>query len=86
MGGIIYGLCALTAGMCAYLLLKAYRTNGYSLTLWGGLCFSGLTLSNVLLIVDKLMLPIEQDLAPLRYTVTLIAMMILIYGLIFDTE
>ena len=54
---IIYTLCALTALACAYLLLQGYRRGGYRLLLWSGLCFAGLTINNLLLVIDKLILP-----------------------------
>ena len=85
MSGIIYGLCALTAFLCTFLLLKAYRQNHYNLLLWGGLCFAGLTASNALLVIDKLMLP-EVDLSPWRYILALLSMLILLYGLIWNKE
>lgn len=85
MAGIIYGLCALTAFLCAWLLLKAYHGSKYRLLLWGGLCFAGLTLSNSLLVIDKLVVPME-DLSAWRYLITLISMLILLYGLIWDSE
>ena len=53
------------------------------LLLWSGLCFLGLTVSNVLLFVDLVVLP-EVDLSTLRSLVTLISLVVLIYGLIWD--
>lgn len=85
MAGVIYSLCALTAFLCTYLLLRAYKSNGYKLLLWGGLCFIGITASNILLIVDKIFLP-TIDLSPLRHSVTLASMMVFLYGLIWDIE
>ncbi len=57
MAAVIYSLCALAALFCAWLLLQAYRRSHYKLLLWGGLCFIGLTLNNILLIIDKLVVP-----------------------------
>lgn len=85
MAGIIYGLCALTAFLCSWLQLQAYRRSRYKLLLWGGLCFAGLTLSNGLLVIDKLVLP-DVDLSSWRHLLTLASLMILLYGLIFDSE
>lgn len=82
MGALIYFLCALTAFACFVLLWRAWRTNRASLLFWSGLCFAGLTVSNVLLVIDKLVLPQEIDLTPLRSAVTLGALLLLIYGLI----
>lgn len=86
MAAVIYGLCALTAFLCAWLLLAAYRRNGYRLLLWGGLCFAGLTLTNAVLIIDKIFLPTQIDLSVWRYGMTLGSLLIFIYGLIWDTE
>lgn len=85
MGAIIYGLCAVTAVLCAWLLLRAFTRSGYRLLLWGGLCFSGLTLSNILLVIDKLLLP-DVDLSVWRNLLTLIALGVFLYGLVFDTD
>ena len=85
MAGLIYGLCALTAFLCACLLWQAYRQSRYNLLLWGSLCFAGLTLSNALLVIDKLVVQMV-DLSTWRYGVTLLSMLILLYGLIWDKE
>jgi uncharacterized membrane protein YccC len=85
MTSLIYGSCALTAFLCAWLLLRAYRSSRYRMLLWGGLCFMGLTLSNAFLVIDKLVVQ-TVDLTTWRYLVTLISMLILLYGLIWTTE
>jgi hypothetical protein len=84
MAGLIYGDCALTALLCAGLLLRAYRKSRYRLLLWSGLCFVGLTLNNLLVVMDKLIVRI--DLATPRVVVALLATLILLYGLIWDAE
>ena len=85
MGALVYALCALTALFCAYLLLQAYRRGGYRLLLWSGLCFVGLTLNNLMLVLDKLVFP-DVDLSIWRTSVALAAMLVLLYGLIWDSE
>jgi len=85
MGWIIYSLCAATALVCAYLLLQAFGRNRYRLLLWSGLCFGGLALNNLLLVIDKLVLR-ESDLSTVRAAVSLLAMLVLPYGLIWDRE
>jgi hypothetical protein len=85
MAALIYGLCALTALLCAWLLLQAYRRGRYRLLLWSGLCFVGLTLNNVLLVIDKLVFP-HIDMSTPRVSVALLAMSVLLFGLIWDTE
>lgn len=85
MAATIYGLCALAAGLCTYLLVQGYRRGKYRLLLWSSICFAGLTLNNLLLVVDKLIFP-EIDLSALRTSVALMAMCVLLYGLIWNTE
>jgi hypothetical protein len=85
MATAIYALCMLTALACALLLLQAWRRSGYRLLLWSGLCFAGLTLNNLLLVVDKLVLP-QIDLSLWRTSVALLAMVVLLYGLIWESE
>lgn len=85
MAGLIYGLCALTALLCAWLLLKAYYRNRYKLLLWSGLCFAILTINNIILLVDKIAIP-TTDLSVWRLVTALIAMVVLLYGLIWNAE
>jgi hypothetical protein len=85
MGPIIYGLCALTAATCTYLLAHAYRRSHYRLLLWSALCFAGLTLNNLVLVLDKIAFP-QIDFLVVRTAVSFIAMSILLYGLIWDAE
>lgn len=86
MASAMYFLCALTAVMCAWLLLQAYFRGGYRLLLWSGVCFVGLALNNMLLVVDKVLLPATADLSLWRTGVALAAMCVLLYGLILDAE
>jgi uncharacterized membrane protein len=85
MAAVIYFLCAATALICTVLLLRAYRQGGYRLLFWSGLCFAGLTANNLLLVIDKLVVP-DIDLSTLRAAVALLAMAVLLYGLIWRTE
>ncbi|MFN7944830.1 MAG: DUF5985 family protein [Blastocatellia bacterium] len=85
MAALIYSLCALMALLCAWQLLQAWRRTRYRLLLWSGLCFVGLTANNILLVVDKVLLP-EVDMAILRSVTALVALLILLYGLIWNTE
>ena len=85
MASIIYTLCALTALLCAVLLLQTYARSHYSLLLWSGLCFVGLTANNALLVIDELLVP-DVDLSTWRFTVGLVAMLVLLYGLIWQVD
>jgi len=86
MGMLIYGLCALTSSLCAWLLLQAYTRTTYKLLLWIGLFFVVSAVNNVLLMVDKLVFPVTIDLSVPRYLISLLAFGILFRGLIFEEE
>lgn len=86
MAGIIFSLCSATALGCAVLLFRGYSRSKSRLLLWSSFCFIGLTISNLLLVVDRILFPSEFDLTPIRYSVTLGAMVLLIYGLIWESE
>lgn len=85
MVAAIYSLCAIAALICTLLLARAYLRGGYRLLLWSALCFAGLTLNNVLLVLDKVVFP-AADLSLWRTGVALAAMLVLLYGLIWETE
>ena len=85
MAGIVYVLCAATAFGCAWLLFRAYTSSGHALLLWSTLCFAFLTLSNVLLVADRLLFA-DVDLSTLRLIPALAAMVVLVHGLIWHGE
>ena len=61
-----------------------YRRNRTRLLFWSAWCFAGLALNNALLLVDLYVVP-EIDLFVLRTSVALLAMLVLLYGLIWDS-
>ncbi len=85
MGSIIYGLCALTCLLCAVLLLRAYLRSRARVLFWSGLCFVGLTASNVLLVLDRIVLPLA-DLSTARLAVALVSVLLLLYGLVMEGD
>jgi hypothetical protein len=85
MAATIYLLCALCALLCFYLLMRAYLRGGYRLLLWSAICFGGLTLNNLVLVIDKTVL-VSTDLSIWRTAIALAAMAVLLYGLIWDSE
>jgi hypothetical protein len=85
VGAVVYFLCALTAFACFALLWRAWRANHADLLFWSALCFAGLTASNVLLVVDKLALP-DIDLSVVRLSITLAALLLLIFGLVWGDD
>ena len=85
MATAIYMLCLLTSAACAVLLLRGYAKTRVRLLLWSGLCFVGLALNNLLLVVDLRVLP-ETDLSVYRTLPALLGVLILIYGMIWETR
>ncbi len=81
----IYVLCALTSLACAWLLLHRYGHSRHRLLFWSGLCFAAMTVNNVILVVDKLVFP-KIDLSLFRQVSALVAVMLLLYGLIYEKE
>lgn len=84
MHGLVYILCALTSFLCAVLLWRGYRASGARLLLWSAWCFVGLTLNNVLLVVDMAISQI--DLSLIRTIPALIGVALLIFGLVWEGE
>ena len=85
MAQVIFALCALTAIVCASLLLRAYFRNRRRLLFWSGLCFVGLFVNNILLILDKVVFP-DVDLSRWRLLAALAALSVLLFGLIWEQE
>ena len=86
MAQIIYILCILTSLACAWLLLGSYRRTGHRLLFWSGLCFVVITFNNVLLLVDRVVFPTSVDLLTYRLASALLALLLLLYGLIYEKE
>ena len=85
MAETVYILCALTCVACAVLLVRGYLKSRARLLLWSSVCFAGLTGNNILLFMDKVMLP-NVDLLLARNLVALLSLVAMLYGLIFDFE
>jgi hypothetical protein len=83
MSNAVYALCAATSLFCAVLLTRSYRARRDRVLLWLGLCFWGLALNNVLLFTDYVVMP-ALDLAVFRTVSAAAALLILLFGLIWD--
>ena len=83
MDKVIYGLCSATALACAVLLLRSHRRTGFRLLLWSGLCFVGLCITNVLLVLDRFVF-LDVDLSSWRLGVGFVAMLLLVFGLVTE--
>ncbi|HEX6371016.1 MAG TPA: DUF5985 family protein [Longimicrobium sp.] len=85
MATLVYSLCALTSLACAVLLLRGYFASRVRLLLWSGLCFAGLAANNVLLLIDKRVVP-TLDLSLWRSLPALAGVALLLYGLVWETR
>jgi hypothetical protein len=82
---LIYILCTLTSVGCGVLLWRGYRKTQLRLLLWSAICFLILALANAFLFLDLIVFP-DLDLLLLRSIVTLSAVLVLLYGLIFESN
>ena len=85
MAELVYVLCAVTSIACAVLLLMGYQRSRTRLLFWSGLCFVGLALNNVVLFVDLVLIP-SMDLSLVRSGTALIAMLVLLFGLVWESR
>ena len=78
-------LTLLTTLLCAGFLLRAYQNVRKRLLLWSGLCFVGLAISNALRIAD-LRIFLSLDLYTYRLGTTAVAMSLLLWGLVWESQ
>lgn len=85
MAELVYILCAATSIVCALLLFRGYRDNRTRLLFWSSLCFAGLALNNIVLFLDLVIVP-TVDLSIIRSLIALISLLLLLFGLVFDSH
>lgn len=81
----VYGLCLLTSGACAALLMRAWRRTGSRLLLWTATSFCFLTLNNLALVADMVLFP-AVDLWLLRFLATVVAISLLLFGFVWESD
>jgi Family of unknown function (DUF5985) len=81
----VYILCAITSILCAVLLLRGYRETRTRLLFWASLCFVFLAINNVLLYMDLVVLT-HTNLFWYRNTTAMIGMLVLLFGLIWESQ
>lgn len=84
-GPIVYLLCFCSSALCAYLLVNAFMRSREKLLLWSAACFCFLTLNNLLVFIDIILLP-ETDLTWARSITSFAAVGVLLYGFIWEIE
>jgi hypothetical protein len=85
IASMVYILAATTSLACALLLARGYFRSRVRLLMWSSLFFAALTADNILLFFDLSIFP-QFNLALWRHSVTLIGLVLLLFGLIWDSE
>ena len=83
---VLYLMAVLTCVTCTVLLGRGYMRTGVRLLLWSTLCFVGLSISNVLLFFDLIVVPTEVDLRIWRLVAAAAGLVFLLYGFIWESE
>jgi hypothetical protein len=82
----VYLLCAATSVCCLALLTRSYLRTRNRLLLWSALAFVGFAINNLLVFIDLILLPTTIDLLPLRNLTSSAALLVLLYGFIWETS
>ena len=82
---IVYVLCFLTSAACAWMLSRSYLRNGARLLLWSAICFGLLAANNLVLVLDLLVL-LNFDLRLPRLLLSLVAIMSLLWGFVWEVD
>lgn len=80
---LVYGLCAVAALACAWLLALGARRSRSRMLAWSALCFALLAAANIVLVLDVWAFP-GIALWPVRTGLSLLAVGSLIYGLVME--
>ena len=86
MQAAVYLLGMFVALACGVLLARGYARSRQRLLLWSSICFLGLAVSGALTFFDLSVLGRDVDLHLLRRAVTAVSMLVLLYGLVWDSE
>lgn len=81
----VYLLCLATSVVCALLLTRAWLRSRSKLLLWTALSFGFLSLNNLFLVGDMIVLP-NVDLWWARQLSGIAALGVLLYGFIWEAE
>jgi hypothetical protein len=81
----VYVLCAVTSVLCAALLARGYLVSRARLLLWSAACFALLGVNNILLVADRVIWK-GTDLALARGVAGLAAVVVLVFGLVWNSE
>lgn len=81
----VYILCAATALACGTLLWRGFQRRHVRLLLWCALFFFAMSLENIILFIDLVLIP-QTDFTLIRRSTALVGVLVLLYGLVWDTR
>ena len=81
----VFLLSLLTSAVCAWLLYRQYIRTPSGLLFWSALCFLALTANNLFVVLDLIVFP-SMELLPFRHASSLIAIGVLLYGFIWESN
>ena len=81
----VYILCLLASAACAWLLIRSYARRRTLLLLWSAVSFLFLALNNLLVVIDLLLVP-SIDMTIARELSSLIAVLVLLWGFIWEVD
>jgi heme/copper-type cytochrome/quinol oxidase subunit 4 len=82
---LVYLLCLLSSVLCLVLLARGYLRTRVKLLFWSACCFVGLALNNLFLFLDTIVFP-DMYLMPMRLLTTGTALVVLLYGFIWEVD
>ena len=83
---VLFLLAIVTSLACTILLFRGYVQTSLRILMWSALCFVCLTVNNLLLFIDLVLLPRDIDLRVFRHGTALVGMLFLLYGFIHESE
>ena len=81
---VLCALAVLTCAACTILFLRGYARTRRQLLFWCGICFVFLTLNNLLLFLDLVVL--EEDLRPWRHASAFAGLVFMVFGLLQEQK
>ena len=82
---LVYSLCLVASGVCAFLLFHTWRRSRTRLLFWTALGFAFLAVNNLFLVADLVLFP-TFDLWAWRQAASAASVGVLLYGFIWEAE
>jgi hypothetical protein len=83
---LVYIFCFITCAIGAGLLVRSWFKTRTRLLLWVAISFTLLAVNNFFLLADTTLTPPEVDLSILRVVSAVTAVLVLVFGLIWEAE